>query len=201
MFWDKVAGIYDFIETTYNGKVYRALGQKVAEEINAEDLVLECACGTGAISRFIAPKCKALIATDYAVGMLKQTARHCKEFPNIKIKRADLTKLKFRDNCFDKVIAGNVLHLLEDPLAGVKELERVCKPGGKIILPTYINREGSTNRMAIQLLTLAGVDFKRQFNLVTYQQFFETAGYQGAAYSIVDGKMPCAIAVITKRCV
>lgn len=175
MFWDKVAGIYDFIETAYNGKVYRGLGQKVAEEISADDFVLECACGTGAISRFIAPKCKAFIATDYAVGMLKQTARHCKEFPNIKIKRADITKLKFRDNCFDKVIAGNVLHLLEDPLAGVKELERVCKPRGKIILPTYINHAGTTNRMAIRLFTLAGVDFKRQFDLVTYQQFFEKA--------------------------
>ena len=60
MFWDKVAGIYDFIETTYNGKVYRALGQKVAEEINAEDLVLECACGTGLCGWDVKADCQTL---------------------------------------------------------------------------------------------------------------------------------------------
>ena len=64
MFWDKVSGLYDFFETIYNGKVYRGLGERVAEEIRENDIVLECACGTGAISRYIAPKCKQLVATD-----------------------------------------------------------------------------------------------------------------------------------------
>ena len=58
MFWDKVSGLYDFFETVYNGKVYRNLGERVAEEIEQDDIVLECACGTGAISKYIAPKCK-----------------------------------------------------------------------------------------------------------------------------------------------
>ena len=58
MFWDKVAFAYDFFENTYNGKVYANTGKKVAEQIESEDEVLECACGTGAISIFIAPKCK-----------------------------------------------------------------------------------------------------------------------------------------------
>ena len=54
MFWDNVSGVYDLFETVYNGKVYRRLGQKVAEEIGPKDVVLECACGTGAISSYIA---------------------------------------------------------------------------------------------------------------------------------------------------
>ena len=33
MFWDKVSGVYDLFETLYNGKVYRGLGERVAEEI------------------------------------------------------------------------------------------------------------------------------------------------------------------------
>lgn len=64
MFWDRVSGFYDFFETIYNGKVYRGVGKKVAEEIESGDIVLECACGTGAISKYIAPKCRQLIATD-----------------------------------------------------------------------------------------------------------------------------------------
>ena len=70
MFWDKVSVLYDIFEMVYNGKVYQGLGKKVAKEIGQDDVVLECACGTGAISKYIAPKCKQLIATDFSKGML-----------------------------------------------------------------------------------------------------------------------------------
>ena len=199
MFWDKVSGLYDLFETIYNGKVYRGLGERVAEEIEENDVVLECACGTGAISQYIAPKCRQLIATDFSKGMLKQTAKKCGKYQNIKVKRADMTKLNCRDNRFDKVVAGNVIHLLADPDAAIKELVRVCKVGGKIIVPTYINASEGVNKKAVRLLELAGANFKRQFTMDSYKKFFDEAGYQDVDYSIVDGRMPCAVAVITKQ--
>lgn len=198
MFWDKISGLYDLFETVYNGKVYRNLGERVAEEIGQNDIVLECACGTGAISKYIAPKCRQLIATDFAAGMLKQTAKNCRKYHNIKIRRADMTHLKCRDNRFDKVVAGNVIHLLEEPYAAIKELERVCKTGGKIIIPTYINASAGVNKKAVRLLEVAGANFKRQFDINSYKKFFETTGYTNVSYFIVDGRMPCAVAVITK---
>ena len=198
MFWDQVSGLYDFFETVYNGKVYRGLGSRVAAEINLNDTVLECACGTGAISRYIAPKCKQLIATDFSVGMLRQTRKNCQNYNNVKIIRADMTNLKCRDNRFDVVVAGNVIHLLEDPHAAVKELVRVCRPGGKIIIPTYINASAGVNKMAVQLLAFAGANFKRQFDIDSYRKFFQDAGYENVDYDIVSGRMPCAVAVITK---
>ena len=199
MFWDKVSGLYDLFETIYNGKVYRGLGERVAEEIGQNDIVLECACGTGAISQYIAPKCRQLIATDFSRGMLKQAAKKCGKFQNVKVKRADMTNLNCRDNRFDKVIAGNVIHLLEDPHAAIKELARVCKSGGKIIIPTYINASEGVNQKAVRLLELAGANFKRQFTMDSYKKFFEEAGYRDVACFIVDGRMPCAVAVITKQ--
>lgn len=199
MFWDKVSGCYDLIETVYNGKVYRRLGERVAEEIQENDRVLECACGTGAISRYIAPKCKQLIATDLSKGMLRQTAKKCRKYHNIIIRRADMTQLACRDNRFDKVVAGNVIHLLEEPLAAIKELKRVCKPGGKIIIPTYINAAKEVNKLAVQVLEFAGVNFKREFDIDSYKKFFADAGYQQVDYSIIYGRMPCAVAIITKN--
>ena len=199
MFWDKISGVYDLFETVYNGKVYRRLGEKVAEEIMQNDIVLECACGTGAISKRIAPKCRYLIATDFSVKMLKQTFKKCRKYTNIKIKRADITQLKCHDNRFDKVVAGNVIHLLEDPGAAVKELERVCKPGGKIIIPTYINASAGVSRKAVRFLEALGAKFRRQFDLRSYRAFFENAGYRNVAYYTIDGRMPCAVAVIVKQ--
>jgi len=199
MFWDKVSGLYDIFETIYNEKVYRNFGQRIAGEIGKNDVVLECACGTGVISRHIAPKCKYLIATDFSEKMLKQAWKKCRKYKNVKLKRADMTKLSFHDNRFDKVVAGNVIHLLEDPYSAVKELERVCKAGGSIIIPTYINASKETNRKAVRLLELAGVNFKRQFDFNSYKKFFEDAGYKNVDYFIVNGRMPCAVAIITKQ--
>lgn len=199
MFWDKVSGVYDFAETVYNGKVYRGLGERVAEEIEENDIVLECACGTGAISKSIAPKCKKLMATDFSVGMLRQALKNCRNYDNVKIKRADMTQLKCRDNRFDKVVAGNVIHLLDEPYAAIKELERVCKAGGKIIVPTYINASDEVNKKAVRLLEFAGANFKRQFDIDSYKKFFEDAGYKNVEYHIVSGRMPCAVAIITKE--
>lgn len=199
MFWDRISGLYDLFETVYNGNVYRGLGERVAAEIGPNDTVLECACGTGAISRYLAPKCRYLTATDFSTGMLKQTRKHCKNYRNVAIKRADMTHLKCHDNRFDVVVAGNVIHLLEDPLAAVKELERVCKPDGKIIIPTYINASAGVNKMAVRLLALAGANFKRQFDMDSYRKFFEDAGYENVTYDIVSGRMPCAVAIITRN--
>ena len=198
MFWDKVSPLYDFFETVYNRRVYTNTGKCVAAYISEEDTVLECACGTGAISEPVAQKCKLLIATDMAEGMLRQTYKKCSKYGNVKVRRADLTHLKYKDDRFDKVVAGNVIHLLDDPKAALRELLRVCKPGGKVIIPTYINNEGTKQREVVKMLEKMGASFKRQYDLVSYKQFFADAGFPDAEFSVVEGRMPCAIAVIQK---
>ena len=145
MFWDKVAGLYDLFVNIQNGEVNRKLVKAVSGMIESTDTVLECACGTGMLSKGIAPKCKELIATDFSVGMLKEAKKNCAHFTNIKFKKADIMRLNCKDDTFDKVVAGNVIHLLDNPYAALKEVLRVCKKGGKVIIPTYINNENTVN--------------------------------------------------------
>ena len=199
MFWDKVSPLYDLFESVYNGKVYDGTGRKVAEFIDPSDEVLECACGTGAISIYIAQKCSKLVATDLAQGMLRQASKKCSKYSNVMVRKADITNIKCKDERFDKVVAGNVIHLLPEPERALHELERVVKPGGKIIIPTYINMSKGTGTAAVKFITLLGADFKQQFDLDTYKRFFEDMGYKDVMYHVVDGRMPCAIAVITKK--
>lgn len=199
MFWDKAAGFYDLFENVYNGKVNRELSENTAQMIDIEDRVLECACGTGMISKRIAPRCKELIATDFSVGMLKQAKKNCAEFENVKVCKADIMNIKSKDGAFDKVVAGNVIHLLDEPEKALSELIRVCKAGGKVIIPTYVNyeRDGEPS-VFIKLIEKSGAGFKRQFTFATYKKFFEDMGYTDVEYQFIEGKMPCAIAVITK---
>ncbi len=198
MFWDKISPLYDLFENVYNHKVYAGTGKKVAEFIDPTDVVLECACGTGAITVFIAGKCSRLIATDFATGMLKQAARKCRMFSNVSFRRADITNIRCGNDRFDKVVAGNVIHLLPDPGKALAELERVVKPGGKIIIPTYINMSKKSAGLAVKFVEFLGADFKKQFDLDSYKSFFEEMGYDNVEYHVVDGRMPCAIAVIKK---
>lgn len=196
MFWDKVSGVYDLFENIYNKSVYQSTGESVAKYIKNTDRVLECACGTGAISIFIAPVCKELIVSDYSVGMLKQAEKKLKNYDNIDYRRVDITDIEVEDNSFDVVVAGNVIHLLPDPQRAMNELTRVCKDGGRLVIPTYINGDEGTNKLAVKFLEKLGASFKCQFDAESYEKFFEDMGYENVIYEVVRGRMSCDIAVI-----
>ena len=88
-----------------------------------------------------------------------------------------------------------MIHLLDDPLAALKELDRVCKPGGKLIIPTYMNREKKEQDSGfISALDKAGAGFKQQFTASRYKQFFVDAGYKDVKVSMAEGRIPCAVA-------
>lgn len=196
MFWDKVSGVYDLFENIYNKSVYQSTGESVAKYIKNTDRVLECACGTGAISIFIAPVCKELIVSDYSVGMLKQAKKKLKNYDNIDYRRVDITDIEAEDNSFDLVVAGNVIHLLPDPQRAMNELTRVCKDGGRLVIPTYINGDEGTNKLAVKFLEKLGASFKCQFDAESYEKFFEDMSYKNVTYEVVRGRMSCDIAVI-----
>lgn len=196
-FWDRIAGVYDLFERAYNRKCYDGTGNRVAQEIQKGDLVLECACGTGSISKPIAKKCRKLIATDMSANMLKQAEKNCSDVRNIIFGKADILSLSFKSETFDKVVAGNVIHLLDEPYKAVDELLRVCKKGGKVIIPTYINMGERSSEFLIKLFDFAGAHFTKQFDRRSYEEFFIKGGYD-VSFDVVQGKMPCAIAVITK---
>lgn len=198
MFWDRVAGVYDIFVRGINRKTHKTLIEKTISHFTNQDEVLECACGTGMLSVPVAGVCQNLTATDFSENMLKRARKNCRGIDNISFMQADIINLPFDDNSFDKVVAANVIHLLDEPMKALSELRRVCKNGGQLIIPTYINRTkgGKTSGFA-KTVGKAGADFKRQFTLESYKEFFSDAGFQKAEYTFIDGRIPCALAVIT----
>ena len=199
MFWDNVAGVYDVFVNVINRKTHQKLKEIVSDLIKPDDTVLECACGTGLLSAVIAEKCRQLTATDFSEKMLKKAEKNCRAFRNITYAPADITALPFADGSFDKVVAGNVIHLLDNPMTALGELNRVCKDGGMLIIPTYMNKDdkGKTNGFS-DAARKAGADFKREFTMESYRQFFLDAGYPDVEASLADGRIPCAVAVMRK---
>ena len=186
------------VENTFNGKVNRDIVQYVANQMDGSDEVLECACGTGMFSLPVAKKCRRLTATDFADKMLRQARKKCKDFSNVVFEKADITNLRYGDECFNKVVAANVIHLLDDPAAAMSELMRVCKKGGAVIIPTYIIEDNRTSSTAAKFFNLLGANFKQEFTFAKYQDFFKAMGYDVAEYYTAEGRMPCCAAVIRK---
>ena len=143
-----------------------------------------------------APDRHGFFCSDAAPGKRKK----CAKFGNVQLAQADILHLDYPDESFDAVVAANVIHLLDEPYRALQELERVCRPGGRLIIPTYMNRtdKGTTNRVS-GAIGKAGADFKREFTPDTYRQFFAEAGYPDAEYTLCEGRIPCAVAVLQKR--
>ena len=199
MFWDNVAWVYDIFANIINRKANEALCAAVEGLISPADEVLECACGTGLLTGVIAPRCKRLIATDFSAKMLKRAEKKYGKYGNVRFEQANILRLSYPDGRFDTVVAANVIHLLDEPYQALHELERVCKPGGKIVIPTYMNQtdKGKTNGVS-DAIGRAGADFKREFTLDTYKRFFSDAGYTKADYVLCKGKIPCAVAILQR---
>ena len=199
MFWDLISGYYDLFEKLFNGKVNRKICKMVAAHITSNDEVLECACGSGMISIHIAAAGRYLTATDYSDGMLAYSRNRCKDFKNVKVEKANILHLTYADESFDKVVAANVIHLLEHPEIALGELLRVCRKGGEVIIPTYLASDALGLHQifgwAISRFTKTSI---RRFNKTTYRAFFKRFGLTDISYELIKGRMDCYIAIIKK---
>ncbi len=196
-FWDRVAGIYDVFVNVINAKTHKALLTELEPLFDSLDTVLECACGTGMRTEIIAPKCKKLIATDFSKNMLKKAKVKCNRYSNVEFMTADILHLSFADNSFNKVVAANVIHLLHEPYEALKELDRVCCSGGKIIIPTYINSDSQKGeRVFAKIAGKIGAGLKQKFTFSSYEKFFADAGFSDVEYIAIEGRIPCSVAVI-----
>ena len=199
MFWDRVAGVYDLFANVWNRRTHKALCAYVQAQILPTDEVLECACGTGLLTEGIAKRCRHLVATDFSEKMLEKAEKKCGKLGSVTFKRENILQIDEPDGRFDAVVAANVIHLLDEPLRALAELDRVCRRGGKIIIPTYMNEneKGQASGFAT-VVGQAGADFKRAFTLDSYKAFFKAAGYADVEYAFFEGRVPCAVAVIRK---
>jgi SAM-dependent methyltransferase len=98
--------------------------------------ILDAGCGNGRYVRFLlkwADPDARLTAFDFSQQMLRR-ARDRVQNERVGFASADLTRLPYADASFDAVTCGWVLEHLPDPRPGLRELARVLRPGGKLLL-------------------------------------------------------------------
>jgi ubiquinone/menaquinone biosynthesis C-methylase UbiE len=101
-----------------------------------EDTVLDVACGPGLLACAFAKVTKHATGIDMTPAMLEQARKTQQEqgLTNVSWEQGDVYSLPFPDVHFSIVSSRFVFHHLQNPLAALKEMKRVCKHGGKIVV-------------------------------------------------------------------
>lgn len=148
--YDRLAPYFDGLEGFLEGLLFRRLRKKLWAQASGVH-ILEIGVGTGKNFPFY-PDDARITAIDFSPKMLEM-ARRKQQRKQIAVDLAlmDVQSLEYADNSFDTVIASFVFCSVPKPRKGLKELYRVCKPGGQVLLLEHVL---SSNKALATLMNL-----------------------------------------------
>jgi ubiquinone/menaquinone biosynthesis C-methylase UbiE len=105
--------------------------------VGSTDRVLDIGCGTGELlSRLAAKYPNARLSGLDPVPEMLEVARD-KLSDRVDLRVGWANELPWPDNCFDLVVSCNMFHYITHPVAAVREMERVLRPGGRIVITDW----------------------------------------------------------------
>jgi demethylmenaquinone methyltransferase/2-methoxy-6-polyprenyl-1,4-benzoquinol methylase len=131
--FDGVAANYDLTNDVLSLGQDRRWRKEVARAVDARPAqkVLDLAAGTATSSLPLAATGAYVVPCDFSIGMLREGKRR---HPHLPLTAGDATQLPFRDGVFDAVTISFGLRNVQDTDAALREMLRVTKPGGRLVI-------------------------------------------------------------------
>jgi phosphatidylethanolamine/phosphatidyl-N-methylethanolamine N-methyltransferase len=110
--------------------------------LESSDRVLEVGIGTG-LNLPIYPRACRLTGIDLSEEMLDKAVERVGDLrmPNVTLKVMDATAMDFAENEFDKAVATYTISAVPDPVAVLREMRRVVRPGGALVILNHFRSE------------------------------------------------------------
>jgi phosphatidylethanolamine/phosphatidyl-N-methylethanolamine N-methyltransferase len=145
---DFVNGVYEKLASVYDFTIGPALHPGRLDAIRRMaiqpgDRVLEVGVGTG-LNAALYPRDCLVTGVDMSSSMLEKAHDRIarKGVRNVRLVEMDAANLKFADDSFDIVYAPYVISVVPDPVAVTREMRRVCRPGGRIVILNHFRSPG-----------------------------------------------------------
>ena len=139
--FDRIAGVYDLMNTAMTVGLHHGWRTRAADraELREGDSALDLCCGTGDLALELRSRVGAsgrVVGADFSERMLELATEKAAErgVPDVTFEWADALELPYSDASFDAVTVGFGVRNLADLDAGVGEMARVLRPGGRLVV-------------------------------------------------------------------
>lgn len=135
-FFGRVAGAWDDLRAELFGRGFTA--SALLGLLDPDWVVADVGCGTGNAAELLAPNVREVIAVDRSEPMLEAARKRMVGVDNVTFVRGDLEALPLKDGSADAAVCVLVLHHLGRPEVAVREMARVARPGGVVLIVDMI---------------------------------------------------------------
>src|SRR6267143_548452 len=138
--YELLAPVYDFVfDWIFAPGRQAAISHR---GLTLNETVLEVGIGTGLNLPLYPPSCR-LTGIDLSQEMLDKAVERVQTLamPNVTLKVMDATSMDFAENEFDKAVATYTISAVPDPVAVLREMRRVVKPDGIIVILNHFRSE------------------------------------------------------------
>ena len=133
--------------------------------------VLEVGIGTG-INAVLYPKNCVVTGIDFSAAMLKKAGRRIAshDVKNVELMQMDAADMKFEDESFDIVYAPYVISVVPDPVQVAREMHRVCRVGGYMVVLNHFRSQNPILAWVERLLSplTVWIGFKADVDLPAF---------------------------------
>ncbi len=188
MIYDKFAAGYDKVFAPFEKRFLAKWREETLSYLPKNSRILEIGAGTGANFKFY-PNSKCAAASEISFKML-EFAKPKIENQKIKLVQANAEILPFPDNFFDAAFATLVFCAIPNPENAFRELQRVIRPNGKIILLEHIRPKGILGYAfdLLNVFTVALLDdhFNRRTAVIAEKSGLQIVAIKEKAFGTVN---------------
>ncbi|PKM95154.1 MAG: SAM-dependent methyltransferase [Firmicutes bacterium HGW-Firmicutes-1] len=179
-YFEEVAEQWDTMRTNFFTEVVREKAYDVAK-VEKGKIAADIGAGTGFITEGLLERGLKVIAVDLSDEMLQILKRKFNQYAQVVCLQGKSESLPIEDQSVDYSMANMYLHHVEDPLSAIKEMKRILKTGGKLVITDLDTHE-------FEFLRTEHYDRWMGFNREDIKRWFIEAGLKNISIDCVGGE-------------